>query len=498
MSAFLEMRGIEKRYGATHALREVDFAVAAGEVHAIVGENGAGKSTLVKVITGAVGADAGEIRVAGVTQAIRDPLAAQHLGIRVVHQHANPVPQLSATENILLGQLPSGRTGWSIDWSAAHRRAREILAETGFPDVPEHQIAARLSAAQRKAVELAKALAVPPRLLILDEPSAALSHEERTRLFALVRRLRTAGTALVYISHDLDEVLELADRITVLRDGAVAGVLASSQASKQKLVELMVGRSLGDIYPGRAETPGEMLLEVEGLSAGGRFADVSFTLSRGEILGLYGLVGSGRSELGRCLFGADPFDSGSVLIAGRRLALRSPRDALEAGIAMLSEDRARDGLVMFQPVRHNVALANFPQLARWGIVSRRREGDEIRAQTTRLDVRPNDIERPVRTLSGGNQQKVVLAKWLLRRSQVLILDEPTWGVDIAAKQEIYRTVAGLADAGMAILMISSELPEVLGMSDRVLVMRKGRIVAQFTRREASEQGLLARATGVAA
>jgi len=491
----LEARGVAKRYGATHALRGVDFSAAVGEVHAIVGENGAGKSTLVKVLTGAVQADAGQVLLEGLPTLIANPLAGQRLGIRVVHQHVSLVPNLTVSENMLLGGMPTRRLAWYVDWREAHSRAEGILHDLGFDGIDVRQAVSRLSLARRKLVEIAKACAVRPRILIMDEPSATLSNEERARLFDLVRRLKAQATAIVYISHDLDEVLGLADRITVLRDGAPVGTVRAADTDKARLVEMMVGRVVSDIFPRRTSAPGAEALRLDSLSAGDRFQEVSFSVARGEIVGLYGLIGSGRTEVARCIFGADRPTAGEIRIGGLPLRPRSPRDAMKAGIAMLTEDRSRDGLVLFLSTCDNLTLANFERMSRLGILSRRRQRALIKSKVAELDVRPRDIDRPVRALSGGNQQKVVLAKWLLARASVLILDEPTWGVDVAAKQDIYQVVSRVAAEGVAVLLISSELPEVLGLSDRILVMRKGRLVGELPRGEATEQSLVARATG---
>ena len=492
---FLEIRGVSKRYDATQALRSVDFSVESGEVHAIVGENGAGKSTLVKVVTGTVQADAGRILLEGMPTLIASPLASQRLGIRVVHQHASLVPHLTVSENMLLGDMPAGAFGWYVDWRAAHDRANGILHDLGFGGIDVRQSLSRLSLAQRKLIEIAKACSVKPRLLIMDEPSAALSHEERTRLFCLIRRLKAEATSILYISHDLDEVLAIADRITVLRDGAVVGTLRAADTDKGRIVEMMVGRVVSDIFPARATRPGPEALRIDGLSCGDRFRDVSFSVARGEIVGLYGLIGSGRTEVARCIFGADRPTAGEIRVAGRPLRPRSPRDALKAGVAMLTEDRTRDGLVLSMSTADNVTLANFERVSRLGVLARGRQRALVEGKVAELDVRPRDIDRRVRTLSGGNQQKVALAKWLLSGAGVLILDEPTWGVDVGAKQDIYKVIARVASEGTAILLISSELPEILGLSDRVLVMRKGRLVGELSRNEATEQNLVARATG---
>jgi ribose transport system ATP-binding protein len=492
---FLQMRGISKRYGGTQALRSVDFTAESGEVHAIVGENGAGKSTLSRILTGAVQCDAGEIRLAGEPHAIASPLRGQQLGIRMVHQHANLVPNLSVTENILLGALPGG---WWIDWSAAHREAREILERVGFPGVDVQRRVARLSAAQHQVIEIAKAVAVKPRILIMDEPSAVLAQEDLKKLFALIRRLRDDGVLILYISHRLDELYEIADRVTVLKDGTLVGTVDPRRTQRDELIRLMVGRTLQEIFPrrqpqaGRVLTGGEVL-SLHGLSRAGSFEDVSFALAEGEIVGLYGLVGSGRTEVARCVFGADRPSAGEIRLEGRPLRPRSPRDALRAGIAMLTEDRIGNGLVAGLPVRDNVSLASFGAMSRWGVLNRRRQSALVQAKVRELDVRPADIERLVRMLSGGNQQKVVLAKWLLTRARILLLDEPTRGVDIAAKKEIYAAIAELAARGMAILLISSELPEILGMSDRILVMRQGRLAGELARAQATEEMILSHA-----
>jgi ABC-type sugar transport system ATPase subunit len=489
------MRAISKRFGGTQALRSVDFTAESGEVHAIVGENGAGKSTLSRILTGALQCDAGEIRLAGEPQAITSPLRGQQLGIRMVHQHANLVPNLSVTENVLLGGMPTSRYGWWIDWGAAHRRARQILERIGFEGIDVRRRVARLSASQRQVVEIAKAVAVKPRILILDEPSAVLAQEDLTKLFALIRRLREENVLIFYISHRLDELFQIADRVTVLKDGALVGTVDPRRTQRDELIRLMVGRALQDIFPRRDPKAGRELLSLHGLGRAGSFDDVSFTLAEGEIVGLYGLVGSGRTEVARCVFGADRAGMGEIRVRGRTLRPRSPQDALRAGIAMLTEDRIGDGLVLGLSIRDNVSLASFPAISRWGTLDRRRQGALVQAKVRELDVRPPDIERLVRKLSGGNQQKVVLAKWLLTHARILLLDEPTRGVDIAAKKEIYATIADLAAGGMGILLISSELPEILGMCDRTLVMRDGRLVGEFTRQEATEEKILARAAG---
>lgn len=495
VTPFLQMSGISKRFGGTQALRAVDLSAHSGEIHAIVGENGAGKSTISRILAGAVQSDAGQIRLDGELQSITSPLRSQQLGIRMVAQHANLVPNLSVTENVLLGAMPTGRFRWWIDLAAAHGQVEEILERIGFRGIDVRRHVAHLSAAQRQVVEIAKAVAVKPRILIMDEPSAVLAQEDLTKLFALVRRLRDENVLIFYISHRLDELYAIADRVTVLKDGALVGTIDPRTTQRDELIRLMVGRPLQDIFPRRERKVGRELLSVRGLGRGEAFKDVSLTVAEGEIVGMYGLVGSGRTEVARCIFGADRLAAGEMSVSGRPFRPRSPRDALRAGLAMLTEDRIGDGLVLGLAIRDNASLASFPAMSRMGVIDRRRQSELVQTKVRELDVRPPDIERSVAKLSGGNQQKVVFAKWLLTDARILLLDEPTRGVDVGAKKEIYATIGGLADGGMGVLLISSELPEILGMCDRILVMREGRLVGEFDREEASEEKILACAAG---
>ncbi len=494
----LELRGVSKRYDATLALREVDLRVDAGEVHALAGENGAGKSTLIKILAGAVRRDAGTIALDGAEVELANPLAAHAAGIRVVYQEFSLVPTVSVTENVLLGQLPAGRAGAWIDWRAAHRRAAEAIASLGFevPDVRRRVSA--LPVSQRQMIEIAKAMLERPRILVLDEPSAVLSTRDLDRLFAAIGALRQARATVIYVSHRLDEVFSIADRITVLKDGARVDTVRTGEIDQAGLVRMMVGRPLGEIYPVRRAQPGAApLLEVRALTRRRAFRDVSLELAPGEILGVSGLVGSGRSEVVRAIAGADRPDAGEMLLGGRPYRPRSPADALHAGIAMLSEDRARDGLVPALSLRDNLSLASFARMSRLGVLRRRVQQTLVEEQVHALNVRAASAADPVRRLSGGNQQKALVGRWLMRGARVLILDEPTRGVDVGAKAEIYRIVARLAEGGMGILLVSSELPEILGLSDRILVMRGGRIVGRFLRGDATEERLLAAAAGVA-
>jgi len=494
---FLQMQGISKSYDGTQALREVDFSAATGEVHAIVGENGAGKTTLMKILAGALRPDAGQILVAGKRVDLGTPHDAFGLGIRTVYQEFSLIPHLTVTENILLGQMPTGKLTWWVDWARAHDRADEILGRIGFTGIDVRTRVSRLSVSLQQMVEIAKAVAEKPRILILDEPSAVLSQEELKLLFALIRKLKQESTLIVYISHRLDEVFEVADRITVLRDGEVVGTVSSQETNEGELIGMMVGRTLDQIYPSRHILSRDEILTVKNLGREGAFTDVSFSLARGEVLGLFGLVGSGRTQLARCIFGAEPPTSGEIYLGGEVIRPKSPRDAVMAGIALVTEDRKRDGLVLSCSVRDNSSLATLQRMSHGMFLDRRQQHAQVQSKVQELDIRPPEIERLVRTLSGGNQQKVVLAKWLLAEANVLILDEPTRGVDVATKVEIYHIIGDLADRKVGILLISSELPEILGMSDRALVMRQGRLVGEFTRAQASEESLLASAAGVA-
>lgn len=495
-ASFLSMKGISKSFESTQALRSVDFSGEMGEVHAISGENGAGKSTLVKILSGALPKDSGEILLGGEQIELGTPLRARRLGIYAVYQEFSLVPHLTVAENILLGQMPSTRIKPIVDWKSAFRQANQILDSIGFIGIDVRQHVRNLSVSHQQMVEIAKAVANRRRILILDEPSAVLSQEELTRLFALIRQLKQDKTLILYISHRLDEVFEIADRITVLKDGQLVGTVKPSESDQNQLIRMMVGRNLGEIFPVRHPAGKETALEVKELSSEGLFSDISFSMKRGEVLGMFGLVGSGRTQVARCIFGADPISAGKVMLDGKLVNPKTPRKAVTAGIAMLTEDRKRDGLVMNCTIRDNASLASYSSVSRWGVINRRKQASRVQEKVQELDLRPPLLDRLASQLSGGNQQKLVLAKWLLTKARVLILDEPTRGVDVATKVEIYHIINDLARSGIGILLISSELPEILGMSDRALVMREGRIVGEFASKEATEEKLLASAAGV--
>ena len=490
------MKGISKGFVGTQALQNVDFSAVMGEVHAITGENGAGKSTLVKILSGALPYDRGEIFLDGKPILLGSPLRARHLGIYAVYQEFSLIPHLTIAENILLGQMPGSNVPGVIDWKKAFQQAENILETIGFTGIDVHKLVSQLSVSHQQMVEIAKAVVDHRRVLILDEPSAVLSQEELNRLFNLIRQLKAQGTIILYISHRLDEVFEIADRITVLKDGHLVGTVKPQESDQNQLIKMMVGRSLGEIFPVREPSTGEVALEVKGLTRKGSYSNISFSLKRGEILGMFGLVGSGRTQVARSIFGADRFNSGEILLNGKPIHPKSPREAVNFGIALLTEDRKGDGLVMNCTIRDNISLASYRRLSKFGVISRDKQAAEVKKLIQELDVRPPLLDRLVNHLSGGNQQKVVLAKWLLTHAKVMILDEPTRGVDVATKVEIYHIIDKLARSGMCILFISSELPEILGMSDRTLIMREGRLVGEFTRAEASEERVLSSAAGV--
>lgn len=492
----LELRGVRKEYAGVEVLHGVDLDAEAGQVTAIAGANGAGKTTLIKILSGALTPEAGEVRLDGEVVRLDNPRVAHRLGIRTVYQELSLVPHLSVAENLLLGELLGGRG--LIDWRAAHARARDVLERVGFEHIDTRRPVSQLSVARQQMVEIAKALVTQPRVLILDEPSAVLAGDDLDRVFAVIRSLRDEGAVVIYISHRLEEVMEIADQITVIRDGTVAATTTPEATDLDELVRLMAGRRVERIYPDRDRTPGPALLEVERLERDGAFTNVSFSLSQGEILGIFGLVGSGRTEVARCLFGADAATSALIRIEGRPVALRTPAEAIAAGIAMVTEDRARDGLIPGLTVRDNALLASMRSARRYGLLDRRRAAGLVSAQVRELDIKPPKPELLARHLSGGNQQKLVLAKWLLTNPRLLILDEPTRGVDMATRVELYRMFDALTRDGIGVLLISSDLTEVLGATDRVLVMRNGALAGEFRTADTDEEELLACSVGVAA
>ncbi|WP_329086698.1 MULTISPECIES: sugar ABC transporter ATP-binding protein [unclassified Streptosporangium] len=575
----LELRGVRKDYGGVEVLHGVDLVGHPGEVLAVVGANGAGKSTLIRILAGAQSMSAGEMWMDGERVELRSPHDAHARGIRTVYQELTLVPQLSVTENLLMGHFPRKRGGL-IDWTAAHARARELLESIGFGAIDPRTVAGRLTVARQQMVEIAKALVDEPRVLVLDEPSAVLAGSDLESLFALIRRLQERGVLVVYVSHRLAEVLELATSIVVIKDGRIVETTEPARTGENELIRLMAGRRLEQIYPDRRAGHGEVRLSVSGLTRGGEFEDVSFSVHSGEIVGLFGLVGSGRSELARCVFGAEPASAGQVRVrsgaesadrsragsdagsadrsrggsgsepadrsrggsgagsadperggsgsgaesvdgeragsveregagsgvespsAGRwrgrsgTVGFRTPAEAIAAGLALVTEDRKRTGLVLGMSVLDNITLTTLYSATRGPLIDTGRRRRNVAEMIDRLGIQPSGCaSMPVVNLSGGNQQKAVLAKWLLAEPRVLILDEPTRGVDMAARVDIYRMIDDLARQGLAVLLISSDLTEVLGATDRVLVMNQGRITGDLRSDQTTEDEILAHSIG---
>ncbi|HEY0798625.1 MAG TPA: sugar ABC transporter ATP-binding protein [Candidatus Baltobacteraceae bacterium] len=490
------MRGIAKSFPGVRALSGVSFEVLAGEVHALVGENGAGKSTLMKILAGAQPADEGEIEIDGKRVVIDGPRAAEQLGIGMIYQEFNLVPDLGVVENIVLGHEP--QRGLFLDTAAAAREATAVLTELGIA-LPLERPARRLSVAQQQMVEICKALMRKARLIVMDEPTAALTDREIDALFALITKLRAQQVAFVYISHRLEELPRIADRVTVLRDGRAIATKPIGELTQDEMIHLMVGRDLEAHFPvlppvGADAPP---VLTVSNLRSG-RVDDVSFTVHAGEIVGLAGLVGAGRTEIVRAIAGADVPEAGTIEVQGRPIAVHGPHDAIVAGIALITEDRKSQGLVLGMSVRENTTLAHLEQFMHREFVDVSAERAITEREITELSIRTPSTEQIVRNLSGGNQQKVVLAKWLIGDARIYLFDEPTRGIDVGAKAEIYALMVALLERGAGIVMVSSELPEVLGMSHRILVVREGRIRAEFSHAEATPDKVIAVATGVAA
>ncbi|WP_214320363.1 sugar ABC transporter ATP-binding protein [Nonomuraea sediminis] len=483
----LRVEGLRKEFPGVVALDGVDFSLKQGEVHVLLGENGAGKSTLVKILSGAYRPDAGVIQVDGKPAQIKGTTDAQRLGIATIYQEFNLVPQLSVAENLLLGRPPR-RLGL-VDVRRMRTQARELLERVGLRIDPQAKVGT-LGIARMQMVEIAKALCLNARILIMDEPTAVLTTDEVERLFAIVRQLREQGVAVIFITHKLEEIPQVGDRVTVLRDGRSVGEVPAT-ADQDELVRLMVGRPIDQQYPRRSQPPGEPLLKVRGLTRAGGFADVSFVVRAGEVVGLAGLIGAGRTEVARAVFGADRYDSGEVSVNGERLPPGDVHAAMEAGLGLVPEDRKGQGLVLGADVAENLGLVTLGRFTHAGFVDRAGRRKAAGDMAGQLGVRMSGLGQEVRTLSGGNQQKVVIGKWLLAEAGVLILDEPTRGIDVGAKVEIYQLINSLTASGHAVLIISSDLPEVIGMSDRILVMARGRLVGEVPAREATQDLVMA-------
>jgi rhamnose transport system ATP-binding protein len=493
----LEVRDIEKTFPGVRALSGVSFEVRAGEVHALLGENGAGKSTLIKIISGVYEPDRGSILIGGRETRFASPEDAKRAGVATIYQELLLFPELTVAENIFLGHAPRAGMG-RIDWRAMRGRAEALLASLEIDDLAANQIVGALSVGNRQRVEILRALSHDARILIMDEPTAALTESDVTRLFDIVRRLRARGVGIVYISHRLDEIFTIADRVTVLRDGAYVGARNVADTNASDLVQMMVGRRIDNLFPKTTVPVGAPVLQARDIVRHPMTKSVSLTVRSGEIVGLAGLVGSGRSELAQTLFGITPAESGEIRLMGEGVKISSAESARSKGIAYVPEDRGVQGLVRPMSVLHNFSLAALGALSRAGFIDRGAERRMAEEGVRRFRVKTSSVGEIAGRLSGGNQQKIVLGKWLANNPKLLILDEPTRGIDVGAKAEIHRLMTELAGEGVAILMISSELPEVLGMSDRVLVMREGRIVAEFDRAHATSETVGAAMMGEAA
>ncbi|MDX3096485.1 sugar ABC transporter ATP-binding protein [Streptomyces sp. ME01-24h] len=489
----LALEGVSKSFGAVRALRGVSLRLHAGEAHALAGENGAGKSTLIKTLAGVHRPDTGTVLLDGRPVEFHGPGDARDAGVAVIYQEPTLFPDLSVAENIFVGRQPRRSLG-RVDHKAVREAAAELFRRLGV-DLDPEQPARGLSIADQQLVEIAKALSFDARVLIMDEPTAALTGSEVARLFRVVKSLREQGAAVLFISHRLEEIFALCQRVTTLRDGAWVASEPLEGLTEDDLVRRMVGRALDELYPKQAAEIGEVALSVRRLTREGVFTDVSFEVRRGEIVGLAGLVGAGRSEVARAIFGVDRRDAGEVVVDGKPLRGGAPSLAMAAGIALVPEDRRAQGLVMDMSIERNIGLTGFAATTKGGLMSRRAERSRALDWAVRLQVKYARLADVVGTLSGGNQQKVVLAKWLATAPEVLIVDEPTRGIDVGTKAEVHRLLSRLASEGVAVLMISSDLPEILGMADRVLVMHEGRLTAEIPRAEATEESVMAAATG---
>ncbi|OON41326.1 D-xylose ABC transporter ATP-binding protein [Izhakiella australiensis] len=488
----LQLESISKRYGATQALNDVRFDLRAGEVHALMGENGAGKSTLMKILSGNEQRDSGRILIDGEEIDIRSPRDARKYGIAIIHQELNTVPEMTVAENLFLGQEPVLFAG-VLDRRRMYHEAR-LKLDRIHADIDPRLPLGSLSIGHQQMVEIARAVSEQARVLVLDEPTAALSRAETLALYRIIDQMKETGVGMVYISHRMEEVWRLADRVTVFRDGTYIGTEARENISTADVVRMMVGRQIDDLYQHQRRTPGDIMLDVNALTSK-HTGPVSFQVRAGEVVCMAGLVGSGRTEVARLLFGADRQTHGQISISGKPTRLADPAAAIAAGIGMVSEDRKTQGLFAEHSVEHNIDISSLDRYVASGVVKRKRVRSAVLAQMQRLRLRQNAIALPVKALSGGNQQKAVLARWLLRDSRILILDEPTRGVDIGAKREIYELIDALARSGKAILVISSDLPEAIGISDRLLVMRQGQIVHELISASTTEEEVMLHATG---
>lgn len=492
---FLQMKHITKRFPGVLALNDVQFSLRRGEVHALLGENGAGKSTLMKILSGVYQPDEGEIIFEDKPVSFSDPLSAQNVGITIIHQEFNLFPELTVEENIFIGREFCKKNRWRLDEKQQRQATIEILQKLNLAIKPD-TLVADLTVAQQQMVEIAKAISVNARILIMDEPTAALTETEIESLFRVTRLLKEQGTGIVYISHRLEELALIADRATVMRDGQYISTVDYECVKISDLIAMMVGRDLGNIYPRREALQQRIpVLEVNGLTRKGVLNDINFTLYRGEILGFAGLMGAGRTELARAIFGADSIDSGTLKLNGKETVIKDISDAIQQGISYLTEDRKKEGLALNLSVERNIMLGNYPEYSdRFGNVDSRRCQQTSEEQVKALRIKTPNLEQAALNLSGGNQQKIIIVRWVCKDTDILIFDEPTRGIDVGAKLEIYELMNRLVAKGKSIIMISSELPEVLGMCDRILVMRSGRITGELSAKEATQEKIMQYAT----
>ena len=483
----LILTGISKSFGEVEVLNNIDFDIRAGEIHALVGENGAGKSTLMKIAAGIYAPDSGTITVNGKNQMFRNPHEAGTAGIAMVHQELSLAPDLSVAENIFAAKSPV--KGSLMGWSELNNRASEMLSDFCL-EIDPRDLVSSLSIGYRQVVEILKALASDPQLIIFDEPTSSLEAQESSLALDLICKLKTKGIGVVYISHRMDEVFQTADRITVLRDGSLVCTKSTSETTREEIINLMVGREMKELYPSRASKIGSEILHAEKLTRSGRFRDISFSLHKGEILGFSGLVGSGRTEVMREIFGADRLDSGSIRVDGKDVSIRNVKDALDAGIAYLSEDRKTLGLFLDRSIEDNIASASLDEVSAGGFMKPALSISLAEKYMKRLKIKARDIEQEVKNLSGGNQQKTLLARWMATHPKVLIVDEPTRGVDVGAKGEIHRMLRDYANEGNGVIVVSSEMPEIIGLCDKIIVMHEGCISGELPGIGASEESLI--------
>ncbi len=492
-SLILELKGVSKSFPGIKALDRVNFKIRAGEVHALIGENGAGKSTLVKILTGIYQPDEGEIVLNGKKIEFKNPIVSQEAGIAAIHQEATMFPMLSVVENIYMGHHLKTRLGF-VDWKRMRKNTRYLLSRLGL-DINPNVLVKDLSTAQRHMVEIVKALSLNANIIIMDEPTSAFSMRETEELYKIIRQLKQEGKAIVFISHKFEDIYEIADYFTVLRDGKYVGEGVVSDTSQDTIINMMVGRSLTQMFP-KIDVPiGDIVMEVKDLSLNGLFEDISFNLHRGEILGFFGLIGAGRSEVMESVFGIRKPERGSVTIDGKKVSINNPGDAIELGIGYVPEDRQTEGTILSMNIRENITLPIIEKVSNRGVLNRVKETEITDEYGKRMEIKASSWEQLVNNLSGGNQQKVVLAKWLATEPRILILDEPTKGIDVATKSRVHEFISELASQGLGIILVSSEIPEILGMSDNIVVMHEGRITARFNREEASSEGLLRAAMG---